>query len=378
MLQRPPPRVLFLTSSYPASQSDWRSRFILDMLDALARNTPGGASIGYWGPPGPLPTGVRAVMRGNDAEWLIQLMERGGLAHLLRHRPLAGLISGARFLARIHAACGAARAEYEIAHVNWLQNLLGLPGDGKPALVTVLGSDFGLLRMPGVPGLMRHALRRRRCLLAPNAGWMVPRLAHMFGDVARVEAVPFGVADAWYGLAATHDTRPRRWLVVARVTRQKIGPLFEWGETLFTGSDELHLLGPMQDRMPMPDWIHYHGPTNPAELQGRWFPSATGLLTLSHHDEGRPQVLLEAMASGLPVIASRQPAHVDVIAHGETGFIVDNAAELRAAVEALADPTTATRIGGAARAWCAAHIGTWADTAARYRSRYARLLDAAA
>jgi glycosyltransferase involved in cell wall biosynthesis len=62
----------------------------------------------------------------------------------------------------------------------------------------------------------------------------------------------------------------------------------------------------------------------PRALLEEWFPQAAGLITLSQHDEGRPQVLLEAMAARLPVIASNLPAHRDLIRSGETGMLVDS------------------------------------------------------
>jgi glycosyltransferase involved in cell wall biosynthesis len=206
---------------------------------------------------------------------------------------------------------------------------------------------------------------------------MVGPLRQALGDTAEVIAVPFGVSPGWYAIERS-EALPRRWLVVARVTRAKIGPLFEWGERHFRAGDELHLLGPMQETLTIPPWVRYHGPTNPEALRTTWFPSATGLITLSTHDEGRPQVLLEAMAAGLPVIASRQPAHDDVVRHGETGFIVDSYEQFEAALACLSIPDRARRIGADARAWTKAHIGTWSDTAVRYRSHYARLLDAPA
>jgi glycosyltransferase involved in cell wall biosynthesis len=239
----------------------------------------------------------------------------------------------------------------------------------------VLGSDFGLLRIPGIPLLLKAAMRRRRCILAPNAGWMAPKLQALFGGVAQVVPVPFGVTAPWYAVERAAPSGPRRWLVIARVTRQKIGPLFEWGAGLFGEADELHLLGPMQDVMAIPDWVHYHGPTHPEALRTQWFPQAHGLITLSVHDEGRPQVMLEAMASGLPVVASGGPAHRDVIEHGLTGFLVDSQGGFQSAIAALADRAVAAQVGDAARRWTAEQIGTWKDTGRRYRDLYMTLLE---
>src|SRR3546814_9782056 len=91
---------------------------------------------------------------------------------------------------------------------------------------------------------------------------------------------------------------PNRWVVVSRLTRNKIGPLFEWGQPAFASPErELHLYGPMEEEVELPGWVHYHGPASPRLLADEVFPAARGLITLSQHAEGRPQVLLEAMRS---------------------------------------------------------------------------------
>jgi len=68
--------------------------------------------------------------------------------------------------------------------------------------------------------------------------------------------------------------------------------------------------------------------------------------------EGTPVVVLEAGASGLPVVSTRHAGIKDVVVHGETGFLVDEAD-----VEGMAgymirlakDPQLAGGLGSAAR-----------------------------
>jgi glycosyltransferase involved in cell wall biosynthesis len=88
-------------------------------------------------------------------------------------------------------------------------------------------------------------------------------------------------------------------------------------------------------------------------------------------------VLIEAMAAGLPVIASRIPAHADLIRHRETGWLVDSQDELAEALRQAEDPTISNRVGAAARAWVQERIGTWDDCAMRCIAAYDTLLASA-
>lgn len=362
-------RVLMVGTSYPANDQDWQGRFVADMAMAIGKRED--VDLTLWAPPGELPSGVSSGLLGDDADWLRVLSQRGGIASLLRRGIFHGGMAAAGLLRRLWRAYRS--QPIDVVHVNWLQNALPLWGTRLPALVTVLGSDFSLLKLPGMASALRRVFSQRRTILAPNAGWMIPRLTDLFGDVAEIRPVYFGVASRWFDIER-QPVAPERWLVVSRLTQAKLGPLFEWGAGLFGQERELHLFGPMQENIAVPLWVHYHGPADPAGLLRVWFPQAAGLLTLSCHDEGRPQVLLEAMAAGLPVIASGLHAHRDFIRDGETGYIVSSAEELGNALQRLSIGEHGDAIGENAKHWALDSIGSWDDCAARYVSAYDHLL----
>jgi glycosyltransferase involved in cell wall biosynthesis len=85
--------------------------------------------------------------------------------------------------------------------------------------------------------------------------------------------------------------------------------------------------------------------------------------------------VLEAMASGTPVVASRTGGLPEIIRHGETGFLVTpgDVDELRQQIERLLrDPALARRTGQAARAAVLDEF-TWERTAQRCLAAYAEL-----
>lgn len=363
-------RALVAATSYPRDSSSWEGRFIHDQVASLARQ---GIDIRLWAPPGELPSGVRTALQEDDANWLADLRECGGIAHRLRKIPFQGMWAARQLLRRLNRACRSVDADVYL--FNWLQNALALPPDGRPLLATVLGTDFALLSLPGMRAAMRRKFRHRRTCLMPNAGWMVPELKASFSEEATIIANPFGVADAWFDVERQPPDKRLGWLVVSRITRAKLGSLFEWADGLFSIEKPITLLGPMQESITLPPWVIHRGATCPEALLRDWFPKVAGLLTLSQHSEGRPQVLIEAMAAGLPVIASRIPGHEDLIRNGETGWLVSSRSELGAVLEEAGNPARADQVGTAARRQVLDEIGTWDDCARRYRNACLDLLD---
>lgn len=365
-------RVLFASTSFPADHQDWRGVFILRMLEGLSRR--GDLQIEAWCPPGPIPEKVTSALRADDARWLQDLTSRGGIAHLLRTRPVHGVASGLHMVRRLKRALTASDAD--VLHLNWLQNGLALPMDGRPALLTALGTDMQLLRLPLMRRMLLSRFSGRRVVLCPNADWMAPPLQAAFGAAATVRCVPFGIDATWYDIDREVARPPvPQWLCVTRLTAGKLGALFEWAAPHFQGqARELHLIGPrQQDGIAIPDWVRFHGPATPTELRETWFPRAAGLISLSTHPEGRPQVMLEAMAAGLPILASAQPAHEDLIAHRQTGWICRTEQDFEEGLASLEDAAHGQRMGMHARVAARERFGDWDDCAKRYADLYAAL-----
>lgn len=363
--------VLMVSTSYPVNAQDWRGRFIANMVTALARRD--GIALSLWAPPGELPDNVHDAATPDDTLWLKRLSQQGGIAHLLKNRRLLAAGTVMQLLARLGRSYR--RQPVDVCHVNWLQSALPLWGTKTPALITVLGSDFGMLRLPGMKTLLRAVLRQRHTILAPNAEWMQPELELMFGDLAEIRPIAFGVDDSWFAVVRRPPEVVWHWLSITRLTKNKIGDLFNWGEGLFGEHRQLHLFGPMQEQLELPAWVQYHGSTHPEELLQTWFPKACGLITLSHHDEGRPQVMLEAMAAGLPIIASTLPAHQEILQNGKTGMLVASPQEFQTALDFLDETSNNDTMGTEARAWVSEHIGTWDDCAGRYVATYRNLIE---
>lgn len=364
--------VLMVSTSYPADISDWRGIFIRHLTEALSRRND--LRLKLWAPPGEMPANVTYEANAVERRWLGKLMATGGIAHLIRQGGGQALAAPVQLLLLLRAVYKR-NSDTSLYHVNWLQSALPLPRNGLPVLVTVLGTDLQLLKLPMVRPLLRRVFRARRTMICPNADWMLPTLNDAFGDVAEVKYIPLGIAPSWFHVVRSPQLETKHWLAVTRITRGKMGDLLEWCATSFgTRSRELHLFGPMQEQIDLPSWVHYHGPASPGDLRDNWFPRAAGLITLSRHAEGRPQLMLEAMAAGLPILASNIPAHASFLVHDETGLLCSRAEDVLGLLERIEDPMHGARMGAAASAWVKREVGTWDDCADRYVSAYRELL----
>jgi glycosyltransferase involved in cell wall biosynthesis len=103
--------------------------------------------------------------------------------------------------------------------------------------------------------------------------------------------------------------------------------------------------------------VTFLGPLNTVEVQSEYGSASVFALAcrqLANGDrDGLPNVLLEAMVQGLPVVGTTQAGIVEAVEHGRTGLLAppDNPAALADALRRLlTDPQLARRLGASAQA----------------------------
>ncbi len=91
---------------------------------------------------------------------------------------------------------------------------------------------------------------------------------------------------------------------------------------------------------------------HPGPRSAAIYESADVLVLTSDH-EGTPNVILEAMSSGVPVVAMRAGDVDEMVRHGETGFVVDNGNEdemVELLLQLVSNEPRRVEMGRAARA----------------------------
>lgn len=120
--------------------------------------------------------------------------------------------------------------------------------------------------------------------------------------------------------------------------------------------------------------VEFQGKVPPGKPMAEMMARAHFLVLPSHH-EGRPNVILEAMAAGRPVIGSSIDGIKELVQHSRAGYLFPDGdiMALSRAIEKLVEhPKRLAEIGRTAREWLLAQGLTWDRTAEEYVNAFMR------
>lgn len=395
----PEPRALFLTTSYPSSPLDRAGPFVHALARGLVRS---GVPVtvlapAHGGAPG------RTSMDGVEVHrfrflpqrWQTLTMGFGGVPVALKKAPWR-LAQLPLLLAAAAAAAARAAGEHDVLHAHWLPNLLPLAPAARlrrrPRLVTLWGSDVEWYeRSPRLQRFFRGLLRGADGIAAIN-GHMSDIFAADLRPGADLRLIPSGVdtdlfhprdrdrlrhslgLDAHgFAIAFAASLIPRKGADVAidAVARMREGAtLLVAGE----GPERARLESLAAERG-VGERVRFLGERSTAAVAE--LMAAADAFVLPSHYEGRPNVILEAQATGAAVVASDIPGCRDLIEPGVTGLLTHpgDAEALAEAFDALAqDRGFCRRLGDNARAAIADGGLTWEACAGHYLRFYRDLL----
>lgn len=195
---------------------------------------------------------------------------------------------------------------------------------------------------------------------------------------ARIMVNPYGVDLSRFAPPAARPEGRPRLLLVGRIGLRKGIPTLLAAFQRLRGLAELHLVGPIEPGMERilagpGDGVAVRGPLPGGALAAEY--AAAHLFCLPSLEEGLPLTMLQAMAAGLPVVATPETGAADVIEPGREGLIVPSG-DADALADALAallqDRDRREAMGAAARARVASGH-SWSDYGERAVDAYARL-----
>ena len=268
-----------------------------------------------------------------------------------------------------------------------------------PLVVSLHGSDvFVAERTPPARLAARRVFARAGAVTACS-GDLAARAIVLGAAPDRIEVVPYGVdlarfkpsADARADLRGSLGLAAGAPLLVTagRLVRKKgfeylidAIPMLERHDARLAIAGEGDLDAELRARARdagVADRVHFLGNLS-QDAVGRWFAAADLVAIPSVRDDsgnvdGLPNTVLEALASGTPIVATRAGGIAAVVEDGRTGALVperDPVALARAVDALLRDAARATAIGAAGRE-AAGRFG-WSAAAERFEAAYDRAL----
>lgn len=366
-------KVCFVTTSFIRSAQDHYARFVYEQAKSLRSAEPDIAVV-VVAPHGPgladreIIDGleIRRARYFRPAQLQRLAYQHEGLFETLRSSPLALVQLPFFLLALMLKLLGASR-NAQVIHAQWVPTAAIALVVGWlrriPVVVSVRGADlntarksrFGRWLTRAILGRVNHVVTvsdEFRALLAGDLGCAKP-LAALYNGVDIEQFHPRDRQACRRELGLPAD-RAIVLYVGGLIERKGVGTLIEALARDVTRPVALYLAGegPQLDtlkalaaRKGLGEHVHFLGKVGKDQMH-LWM-GAADMLVLPSHSEGRPNVVLEAMANGTPVVATAVNGTAELIRDGEDGLLFQpgDVAGLAACVSRmLAEPGLAAKL----------------------------------
>jgi glycosyltransferase involved in cell wall biosynthesis len=388
-------KVLALTTSYPSHEEDPSGVFIAKLLKAIRKR---GYFVKVVAPSDGTFYGRRNVAEIETIRFgyfwprSLERLTRGGggipenMAHSLLARLQLFPMMIAFFFVSIVQSRGA-----DIVYANWLG--AGIVGalvnlfTRKPLVVSFRGDDGYLARDRYIWRILTKWVIARTAVVAPVSGELLDIIRGLGTPEGKCRLPRFGVdIDMFHPAKAKADNGPEvRLLFVGSLTQRKgLNDLLEALDDPALENVRLTIVGEglhgsqfmeMCERLGLMDRTDWKGLLPPLEVAA--VMRSSDILCLPSYMEGRPNAVNEAMASGLPVIATRVGGIPDMAPEGKTALLFDagNMPQLRQClIRLVSDPELRKKMGAAGREFLVRTGVSWDSTAEEFDSIFSGIL----
>lgn len=333
-------KVAFLTTSFPRFKGDYSGVFILELAKSLIDK---GVSVKVICPNDDM-SKERELVDGVEVirfNYFIKRMQKlayggGGILENLRKDRSLYFILPLFLLSYIRCVINHIE-DSDIIHAHWYPSgviaLISRCFHSIPCVLTVHGSDIHIIKNRYLKQINRLILKRidriitvseflkddvislglnsNRVVFIPNGVSVGNRIDCTFSDSKKSERNTVLFAGSLRKIKAV-DTLIKAFQIVLK--QRADANLVIIGEGPESGR-----LKALCETLGIKEHVHFTGAIPPYEVR-RWMRQGA-LLVLPSLLEGRPIVILEAMAEGLPVIGSDIAALKEIIEDGKTGFL---------------------------------------------------------
>ena len=384
--------IAIITTSYPLTEESTSGIFIRRLIDSLPDTT----SITVLTPCPDYSVSAKTGKAGNiqciryaPRRWQLLAHQPGGIPVALRnHKGLLLLLPW--MLLSMLIACIRAGRHVDLMHANWSLNgvIAGIAGrlTGTPVITTLRGSDIEHLAQSGTSRMLLKWCLQLNCRIVTVSDAINKQVCNLFPQFRqKIRTIPNGAGDEFLDLPLNRTDSsnalnitsigsliPRKCTDSLIKAAARIANKLDICLNIIGSGPELETLKTVARQISNKGLtVNFPGSTAPDSIPEQL--SLTDIFVLSSRFEGRPNVILEAMAAGLPVIASDIEGVRELVKHEETGLLF-TAGSLDALTEQLdrlcTDSGLRHRLGHAARAFILDAGLTWKQCANNYSALY--------
>lgn len=258
---------------------------------------------------------------------------------------------------------------------------------GIPVVTTLRGEDVNI----GQHSFFNHSLLRVTLMLSHRtvtvSTALTELLSHRYPQLAgRIRMIPNGIDDELFhlqNLLPKVGIKLRLIFIGSLIPRKGVDTILK--ALAFLPTDiNFKIVGEGHQRKDLEALCINSGIDRRTQFMGALPPHLiptilqdSDVLILASHSEGRPNVVLESLAAGLAVIATRIEGTSELIVEGETGLLFPpgDVEALRACIETLyQNPSLRQRLGEKGRQWIKDQGLLWQNTAATYADLFSEVM----
>ena len=390
-----PLHILHLTTSFPFNPSNISGPFIHRLALAEIRQglvctvlTPSSTRPANW------PQNY-IVHRFRYAPWSCQRLAQqpGGIPAALAAQPWLYCLLPP-FLVGMGLSLIRLARQHNIIHAHWsvcgALAVLTQPIHQKPVITTLRGSDVNITKKSRIYNLLhKKAIQKSIFIVGVSQAIATDLRRQHPGMSDKIRFVPNGVDDAFYALPTGRDHLapspfkllfigsliPRKGLDVLLKALAGTNSQASWTLTVVGEGPEKDYLKSLATDLGINTNLRFLGSISPDGIPQ--LMRDHHILILPSYREGRPNVVLEAMAAALPVLATNIEGTRELIQHDQTGWLVPpgDVDELSGALDdLLGGKRNLTAAGLAGRQWMQEQGLTWDNTAKLYSNLYEEAL----
>lgn len=388
-------KVLYITTSFPSHPHDMAGIFVLNLARALVKEshdmectvlTPAASSSSNW------PEDIN-VIRFQYAPKKTQLLAQrpGGIPQALREKPAAFLLVPGFLLSMLGWIVRLAPV-HDVIHAHWsitgFTASLAANFSNVYLITTIHGSDFNMAKRNVVSRFIMQRTLKKSHIVAGVSKSILDGLKEVYPAYSeKIVFVPNGVNDIFYSISPLSKKADSKinFLYIGSLIPLKgvdtlisacgrLGPTANWSLTIVGDGLERERLKALCREHEITDRVRFLGVQPPDRIPG--IMQTAHCLILPSYSEGRPSVILEAMAAGLPVIATDIPGTNELVLDGVNGWLfkAGDFHGLGKILKKILDaPEVLVPMGRKGREMMLENGLTWQSTARRYIELYKKV-----